>query len=58
MAQVNECNALYSRYPNFILVSMSISVPMSTTDTSQQLDWISVGDFLEVQAYLNGVGTL
>lgn len=21
MAQVNECNALYSRYPNFILVS-------------------------------------
>ncbi|KAF3761424.1 PLC-like phosphodiesterase [Cryphonectria parasitica EP155] len=41
MAEVNECNALYDRYPNFIL-----------------LDWISVGDFLEVQNYLNGVGTL
>ncbi|KAJ4393828.1 hypothetical protein N0V93_003043 [Gnomoniopsis smithogilvyi] len=41
MAQVNECNALYGKYPSFIL-----------------FDWISVGDFLEIQAYLNGVGTL
>ncbi|CAN8098532.1 unnamed protein product [Discula destructiva] len=41
MAQVNECNALYGRYPSFIL-----------------LDWIDVGDFLQVQAYLNGVGSL
>lgn len=26
MAQVNECNALYAKYPNFILVSLSSSL--------------------------------
>lgn len=27
MAQVNECNALYDRYPNFILVSLPHNPP-------------------------------
>lgn len=70
MAQADECNALYARYPNFILVSPphQYRIPLPLTALVRmltclrpcvhQLDWISVGDFLAVQAYLNGVGSL
>lgn len=68
LAQVNECNALYDRYPNFIIVSPPF-LPLGrdkpfilkqtlTRGCYVKLDWISTGDFLTVQNYLNGVGTL
>lgn len=72
MSQVNECNALYGRYPNFILVSLDPFLPSSSPicllsldqrlshadNKVMQLDWISVGSFSTVQGYLNGVGSL
>lgn len=82
MAQVDECDALYDRYPNFILVSPHLPSFLSPALVGPatavkirggnpmyvkvlicfcfrpQLDWISVGDFLTVQDYLNGVGSL
>lgn len=44
--------------PLFFPWKSTTAVLIRITNRHTQLDWISVGDFLEVQAYLNGVGTL
>lgn len=61
MAQANICAGLYGRNPNFILVSNVPplgSRPRSFKTLKQktsQLDWMSVGDGMPVQAMMNGL---
>lgn len=57
MAHADVCSGLYQRYPNFILVRCSVTsdLPGQTAYPVFQLDWISIGDAMLVQATLNGV---
>lgn len=60
-AQSNICSNLYQINPNFILVRpyhlaiSSSEVANFEKNVAFQLDWISIGDAMSVQAMLNGV---
>lgn len=55
MAQSNICTGLYGRSPNFILVSTPVMPQVYVFPDILQLDWMSVGDGMPVQAAMNGL---